>query len=520
MIRSRCCCGLAAVVVCLSCAHASAQVQFRKIVMTGDPATAAGAGVTVSELTGPVSINDSGKVAFRATLAGSVNAYSMWTTASNGSLQMLAVDGGAAPGGGVYNGLGGFGGPVINNSGEVAFQGLINSKMSIVAGFPGSMALMAKQGQSATKLTGGTRIVNGSFSDPRMNDSGQIVFNQGLPSCIELVTPGGSGMIELMTPGDAVPGIASATFGSGAYALINNNGTVAFQDTIAAPGNNNDTLWTYQIGQSNLNLLARKGDAAPGGGGTITRIDVTTDNDTQALNNAGDVSFTPGLYFGSATTLKQRIAPNMPAPGTTGILAGATFSIPINAAGNVVFEGTINDPNPARTGDYGVWTGKPDNLRLLAREQEQAVGWAPGIKYSVNGYVTINESGTVAMQGFVAGPGINGSNGAGVWMTDELGALRLVAKDGDLLDVDPGPGADLRTISGLTIQTSTMPGDGRAHSLAGDGELLMRLTFTDGSTGLFTATLVPEPGTAAMALAAILPMYGRRRRRQPGTMKR
>jgi hypothetical protein len=55
---------------------------------------------------------------------------------------------------------------------------------------------------------------------------------------------------------------------------------------------------------------------------------------------------------------------------------------------------------------------------------------------------------------------------------------------------------------------------GRSGGLPGDGTLVFRLHFTDGTEGIFTA-LVPEPhalGLLALSALAVLPRPRRRRR--------
>ena len=66
-----------------------------------------------------------------------------------------------------------------------------------------------------------------------------------------------------------------------------------------------------------------------------------------------------------------------------------------------------------------------------------------------------------------------------------LGGL-LIAREGDPFDVGNG---DLRTVANNGILVSTGQTDDTPTSLAHDGTLAFRLAFTDGTSGLFTASL-------------------------------
>jgi hypothetical protein len=85
------------------------------------------------------------------------------------------------------------------------------------------------------------------------------------------------------------------------------------------------------------------------------------------------------------------------------------------------------------------------------------------------------------------------------------------------LDVNPGAGVDLRTVAdgGIGFTTGSGGLDGRGASFSDTGFLVYRLSFTDGSSGVFVSQLtpVPEPG-AVLGLAAAGLLAGRWVRRR------
>ena len=84
------------------------------------------------------------------------------------------------------------------------------------------------------------------------------------------------------------------------------------------------------------------------------------------------------------------------------------------------------------------------------------------------------------------------TNDRGIWATDTSGALQLIARTGDQLEVAPG---DFRTISDLDFVAATGNGDGRQSGFNNFGQLVFWASFTDGSQGVFVSNVVAHlPG--------------------------
>ena len=112
----------------------------------------------------------------------------------------------------------------------------------------------------------------------------------------------------------------------------------------------------------------------------------------------------------------------------------------------------------------------------------------------------------VAFFASLEGEGSRGEGDYGIFATGHDGDLRLVARVGDSFEVSPG---DERTITALSYA-----GIFGAHVLSFNEEsnLSFLIKFDDGSQGIFTARVLPEP--AALLLPAFTALaLGRRRRR-------
>ena len=78
--------------------------------------------------------------------------------------------------------------------------------------------------------------------------------------------------------------------------------------------------------------------------------------------------------------------------------------------------------------------------------------------------------------------GVNAGNSQGVWSADRTGKLKLLVRTGDGMQVN---GA-IKTISALTIFTSTPDAGGQTRSFNNRRRLAYKAAFTDGTQGIFT----------------------------------
>lgn len=149
-------------------------------------------------------------------------------------------------------------------------------------------------------------------------------------------------------------------------------------------------------------------------------------------------------------------------------------------------------------------------MHLVTRTGEHAPGTPAGVQFSDLGAPTLNAAGQVAFTASVAGIGINSTNDFGIWVQQRDGTLRSLIREGDLIDVDNGPGVDLRTVSFLDAQNffpQSGNEDGGPSMFNDSGQLVFAATFSDGLSGVFRSDVgaaVPESNTLVMMLAGSL----------------
>jgi hypothetical protein len=109
----------------------------------------------------------------------------------------------------------------------------------------------------------------------------------------------------------------------------------------------------------------------------------------------------------------------------------------------------------------------------------------------------LNERGILVLLGQLN----DGGGAKGIWAADlNLGAVQKVLGTGEPFDVG---GGDLRTLDGITLFDESFLNDAN--------QFVFSASFTDGSSGVFVAT-VPEPVTAAWMVLALAVLAARRAR--------
>lgn len=125
------------------------------------------------------------------------------------------------------------------------------------------------------------------------------------------------------------------------------------------------------------------------------------------------------------------------------------------------------------------------------REGEPAVGTAlveggPLAKWSALQKVSAHRTTGPTFTAKLTGPGVTKANDIGLWATESLGDLRLVAREGATVEVMTSTGLKTKTIKTFSILDSTR-GAYWARRSVSDGEtcfLVYRATFTDSSQAI------------------------------------
>ena len=224
---------------------------------------------------------------------------------------------------------------------------------------------------------------------------------------------------------------------------------------------NNTGIWTDRSGT--LAPIAREGGTGPLGPG-LGRGEVYDwfDNDNLRLSPGGHVAFGALLRV-----------------GTGGVTFENNQVIMLDRSGSL-------EP-VARTGVTGAL----------------GPGLGGGEVFTNLDFISVNSLGQIVFTGY-----LSTYNRQGIWATDINGDLKPIVLQHSLFDVrKPSDGVDLRWITGLNYGNNL-------NSISDDGIVPFELSFSNGTTGLFTAQ-VPEPGTIAVFSIGIAGLLKRPRRRAP-----
>jgi hypothetical protein len=451
------------------------------------------------------SINNLGQVAFVGSLddgiPGIANVTGVWSEAT-GALELVALRGDPDPGNprGVFENFGYVG---ISDSGRVNFANVDNffGIWSVWSKFDtDSVVAVAGRGQVAPGSGGST--FSSLVLAPRYHSSGDVVVWGHLSG--EDATQGGlwtdrSGALELaVSSGNIAPDTNGAIFGGEFFPFsITDDGTIAFFTSLTGTGvdSSNDLgLWRESAG--GFELLARLGDPAPGTESAYKRFKEpavisypASSHAFRAVLNSG----AHGIWAVRNGEVERVIQSGNIAPGTS--IPAKYFSEPnVNKIGDVVFTSSGLGASV-----LGIWSTLNHELRLVAADGG-TVPMMADLKFDLYPSTPeINNRGQVAFSAGLIGSDGNILNS--LWIHDQHGALHLVAKEGDLLEISPG---DLREITQLEFQSRTFGGRNTEIPRFNDrGQVVFFAAFNNGSSGLFVSSplVVPEPGSGCLLLA-------------------
>jgi hypothetical protein len=502
--------------------------------ISGQPAPGMPAGVNFST---PLDLhrNASGRLVLWAQVSGpgvnSANRDGVWA-GFPGSLQLLARTSDAAPeSGGAFFTPSQFFHTSIGNTGDVALIAQLGAVPSSATGVystapgGGTLHLIARTGDPAPGFPAGVTL-NPGVAPVQIADGGDITFFASLSgggyssfnaSTLYTGFPGNYSLT--VHGGDPYPGApAGEVFGGALGPVRNQSGGFAFISSIAqlpSTPNFSSALWIGTLGS--YQMVARQGTAAPGTPpGVIfgSLIPPVTSGIYPPMGNGGHVALRApltgtgvdgtndsGLWRASVGEVKLLAREGDAAPGTAPGVVFGPFSTSrvdaINDAGAVAFQTTVTGVGVTTSNDVGIWacSSLDGVVRLIAREGDVAPDTPAGSVFSFVDLPMISSTGRTAFNARVSGPGVDSAHDQGLWMTDITGALHAVLREGDLFDVDPGPGVDLRTISGTILIPDTS-----GNIIDANGTMTISLTFAGAGDGVFTiASPVPEPAGAPAA---------------------
>jgi hypothetical protein len=474
-----------------------------------------------------ISLNDAGQIAFRANLAGDgvdfTNNQGVWSEGS-GSVALVTRTGSQAPGASagvnfridpaaeVFL-------PVLNDAGQTAFYGATtDGGLGLWSEGSGSLTAVARSGDHAPGTPSGVNFdFDGLVETPLLNNAGRTTFRSylsgaGVTSDNEFgVWSEGPGGLELRARrGSQAPGLpAGVNHGYTCCTGLNDAGQIAFASLLSGSGvnsSNDKGVWSDVSGS--LSPVARKGSQAPGLPSGVTFDELFN---TGSINNAGQIAFGAGLsnqgsmykqdsvWLYNAGSVTPLLVRGEHPPGTP---AGVTYELfgfwpVLNEAGQVLTGVLLAGSGVDASNELAVYlSDAAGNENLILRSGDQAPDAPAGVVFNATresfAEGELNDRGQVAIGLKLAGAGVDVSNDFGIWATDSTGALRLIAREGDQLEVAPG---DFRTISELNRTYHTANSNGWPSAFNNFGQFAFWASFTDGSQGVFVSNAVANmPG--------------------------
>jgi hypothetical protein len=513
------------------------QITFSTVALSGEQAPGTTAGISYTGFN-PPGLNNAGQCVFFATLSGASASNAGIFLGAPGSVALLARKGSPAPAGaGVNYSNFGFETHAINTSGKGAFSCELTgtgvtfeNDRGLWSGAPGSVALLAREGDPAPGTGAGVTYLDNNFSGtPAINAAGQCVFHAALtgPGVVTntnqtglwLGAPGSVAL--LMRGGDHAPGTPAGVnflFPDGSPA-INAAGQGSFSANLTGIGVTSDNDWGIWVGApGNLTLLVRTGDPAPGmpaGNNFLDFADVSNVGIRPALNASGQCAFAghvtglgldnSGLWVGAPGSVTLLARAGNPAPGAAAGVNYSSFETPtINASGQSAFHARVQGSGITAPNDTGFWVGTPGSVAKVALEGEAAPGAGTGTLFGDQGggEFAFNDRGEVAFVTSLTGPNVTSANDSSLWFSNAARNLTLIAREGSPLEVSPGV---TRVVSGALRFAGNFRGgsgdeDGRPNGFNDQSQIAFSASFTDGSSGIFIATLPGSTPTPSQLL--------------------
>jgi hypothetical protein len=481
----------------------------RTVALSGQQAPGAPAGANFTQLydseKGPV-LNNAGRVAFaaHAMTSGGAASNGIWSDVT-GTLTAVTRSGVQAPGTSLGINFTMLRDPVLNDAGRTAFHATISAPAATNTGVwsegSSDLSLVARKGSAAPGAGAGANYL--TIFGTSLNDTGQEAFRAQLSG--GPVTANDdvgiwaekAGALTLMArensqaPG-APAGILFDNFPAGPI-LINAAGRIAFRGFLRGPGvsmgNNRIGIWAERAG--GLEMVAREGNNVPGVAGAEFAF-----IDDPVLNRNGQVAFVASMSFqptatnsavfseaGGALAIAARRGDAAPGAGFGANFNG--FSAPmLNGEGHLAFAATLTGGSVTTSNDAGIWSNSSGTLNLVAREGSSVPGLDPGVNFGTFADNVLNSAGQLAFTATLTGAGVTGANDFGIWAQGLDGNLRLVAREGQQIQVSPGVN---RTIAELDFTGAANTEDGRRTGFNDLGEVAFYAGFTDGTSGIFVS---------------------------------
>jgi hypothetical protein len=482
----------------LNSAHAVVR-DVDKIVATGDSLPASEGTPLFFETLQTGMINNTGEVAFQGSIDNPVGDLlyknGIWVK-SNGTFDERVRAGEIAPGANpaVTPKFTGFLGPTLNDAGVVGYLGYTDVNTHRAGYWISDCQTTSAIGVQGSSVTGLAADYSGIFYTPSLNNSGQLAFNAGIQVHGEqehrygifISDPGVTDVVTLK--GEPAPGTSGDFSHIGRhYPPVNAQGETATNIGILDP-NTGQSIGTavYAGNSTTLQLLARSGNNAPGTDGQYSSVGLLSN---LPLNSATDTAFRGALQGPSVSSLNDNglwrsragnvelVAREGDAvPGSSDLFFGGFNSVVIDDSDQMVFKASLTSITPVV--NMSLWSERNGELSLIAQQGMPAPGTG-GVFSSLPsfGNFSTNGRGQVVFQAVAGGT-------TGIWAQDPSGALRLIVRTGDSIEVAPG---DVRTIASFDALYQSGGSDGKSRSFNDAGQIVFNATFVGGGEGIFVS---------------------------------
>jgi hypothetical protein len=307
-------------------------------------------------------VNGRGQVAFYASVARAKAAEGIFLATASRITKAAAV-GDAVPGGGVLSEFARHPLPALNDAGKVAFGATVagaRATEGIFLAAEDHLKAIALSGTDAPGVQNGTFV---EFDAPVLNNRDEIAFvgtvRRGRETLQVLYLYSGGVLRKLVAGGDPAP--RGGTFDRFGLPAINNKGVVAFPAVIeqgAILGG------IFVVGASELRLLVGAGEIGPGGAMLVRfseRAAIDDEDNVAFVAHLGSNAASEALLVANASGLTQLAVTGEAAPGGGRFSAfGPWPNFGRNAT--VAFVAAVDDgPGP-----LGIYIGNPGAIRRVA----------------------------------------------------------------------------------------------------------------------------------------------------------
>src|SRR5258707_10561694 len=261
-------------------------------------------------------VNGRGQIAFYASVARAKATEGIFLATASRITKAAAV-GDAVPGGGVLSEFARHPLPALNDAGKVAFGASVAGARGAEGFFlaaDGSLKAIALSGADAPVVRNGTFV---EFDAPVLNNRDEIAFvgtvRRGRETLQVLYLYSGGVLRKLVAGGDPAP--RGGTFDRFGLPAINNKGVVAFPAVIeqgAILGG------IFVVGASELRLLVGAGEIGPGGEMLVRfseRAAIDDEDNVAFVAHLGSNAASEALLVANASGLTQLAVTGEAAPG-------------------------------------------------------------------------------------------------------------------------------------------------------------------------------------------------------------